>query len=97
VFAFERRFEVVLCLDGVIGWFILGGIIRIIFGLRTRWTPNVGNQGPKALIPDMRKEESEGESDGYNMIDTEAEPSRAREGCNKCLILPLGVTPLLSL
>jgi hypothetical protein len=27
-----------------------GGIVRVVFELRTRWTPNVGSQSLKALI-----------------------------------------------
>jgi hypothetical protein len=38
----------------------LGGIVRVVFEVRTRWTPNVGSQGPKALTPNMRKEKHEG-------------------------------------
>jgi hypothetical protein len=58
---------------------------------------SVGDQGPKALILDTSREESEGKSDSYDMIDMEAEASRACEGCNKCSILPNGGIPRQSI
>jgi hypothetical protein len=33
----------------------LDGIIRVVFELRTRWTPNVGSQSLKAFTLDTRK------------------------------------------
>jgi hypothetical protein len=36
-------------------WLIrLGGIVWVVFGLRTRWTPNVGTKYPRAIESQTR-------------------------------------------
>jgi hypothetical protein len=38
----------------------LGGIIRVVLELKTRWTSNIRSQSPKALTPDTGEGKCEG-------------------------------------
>jgi hypothetical protein len=39
---------------------VLGGIVGVIFRLRTQWMPNVGSQSPKALTPNTKMGKCQG-------------------------------------